>query len=193
MATFSTYNTRMERGITFRRDFVSRFFLAPSASEFVVGVGPKIFLAQSGLPIAINDRIRAYSKAEPLNFMEGPLTAVSGTALTINVDLVGGDTESPFSDWQLLASDDLTGVTILAEMRLSPNSCAGRSRAPVSLNAGLAVDPKTGEFWIGLTPNQSAALTLGTYEFKIVVLLSNAIDKRLLCRGTIEVVNADDV
>jgi hypothetical protein len=190
--TFSTYNTRLERGITFRRDFVSRFFLAPSASELLIAPGAKVFLTQASLPVATSDRIRAYSKAEPSNFMEGPIATLSGTAMTLTIDLISGDTSTPFSDWQLLASDDMTNVTFLAQMKLSPKSCAGRDRAPITLSAAHATDPKTGEFYITLTPTQTAALTLGTYDFYIIALLANGIDKRQMVRGTIEVVDPGD-
>jgi hypothetical protein len=56
----------------------------------VVGPGSATFVTQTGLAYTVGARARASSNATPANFVEGLVTAYSGTSLVINVDTTGG-------------------------------------------------------------------------------------------------------
>lgn len=74
-------------------------YLATSATSVAIGTGSKTFTTQTGLAYTIGARARASSASVPTNYMEGLVTAYSGSALTINVDTSSG-TGSP-ADWDI--------------------------------------------------------------------------------------------
>jgi hypothetical protein len=79
-------------------------YKATSTTSVVVGTGTKTFTTQSGLAYAAGARVRASSNGTPTSWMEGLVTAYSGTNLTFNVDLVSGS--GTLADWNL----NLAGV-----------------------------------------------------------------------------------
>jgi hypothetical protein len=79
-------------------------YKATSTTSLVVGTGTKTFTTQSGLAYAAGARVRASSNGTPTSWMEGLVTAYSGTNLTFNVDLVSGS--GTLADWNL----NLAGV-----------------------------------------------------------------------------------
>lgn len=74
-------------------------YTATSATATVIGTGSKTFATQAGLAYTIGARARAASRSIPGNFMEGLVTAYSGTSLTINADLSNGS--GTLSDWDI--------------------------------------------------------------------------------------------
>jgi hypothetical protein len=52
-----------------------------------IGTGSHTFTTQAGLAYTVGARARVSSNGSPTNWMEGIVTAYSGTSLTINVDL----------------------------------------------------------------------------------------------------------
>ena len=74
-------------------------YTATSATSFLIGTGSKAFTTQAGLAYSVGARVRASSNATPTNFMEGLVTAYSGTTLTVNVDLTGGSGTA--ADWNI--------------------------------------------------------------------------------------------
>lgn len=104
--------------------------LAASATSQTIGTGSKVFTTTAGLPIIVYDvfnssqRYRVYSLANPANFMQGTVSAYSGTSLTIVVDGTGGS--GTFTDWQ-----------IAPEIRLWP----GQSRWLFAQNNVWKLDP----------------------------------------------------
>jgi hypothetical protein len=71
-------------------------YLSTTVSSVTVSTGSKTVTTQSGLAYTVGARTRISSNATPTNFVEGLVTAYSGTSLTINADLTGGS--GSFSD-----------------------------------------------------------------------------------------------
>jgi hypothetical protein len=62
-------------------------YIATSTTSITIGTGPQTFVTQAGLAYTVGARARVSSNGAPTNWMEGVVTAYSGTSLTINVDL----------------------------------------------------------------------------------------------------------
>jgi hypothetical protein len=62
-------------------------YVATSATSVTIGTGSHTFTTQAGLAYTVGVRTRVSSNSAPTNWMEGIVTAYSGTNLTINVDL----------------------------------------------------------------------------------------------------------
>jgi phage gp45-like len=74
-------------------------YTATSASSNTIGTGAKTFTTQSGLAYTVGARARAASHVVPDRWLEGLVTAYSGTTLTITADLIGGI--GTFTDWDI--------------------------------------------------------------------------------------------
>ena len=74
-------------------------YTATSTTSFAVSTGSKSFTTQSGLAYTVGARARAASNGAPSNWMDGQVTAYSGTTLTINVDTTSG--AGSYADWNL--------------------------------------------------------------------------------------------
>lgn len=64
-----------------------------SVTSIAIATGSKTFttnLASTGVAFVVGQRVRVASSASPANWMEGSITAFSGTSMTVNVDLIGG-------------------------------------------------------------------------------------------------------
>lgn len=83
-------------------------YTATSDTSFAIGVGSKAFTTQAGLAYTVGARVRASSAADGNNYMEGLVTAYSGTTLTVNVTLTGGS--GTLTDWNINLAGD-RGVT----------------------------------------------------------------------------------
>lgn len=59
----------------------------------------KVFTTQAGLAYLVGDYVRAKSAANGVNYMEGNVSAYSGTSLSIAVTAIGGS--GTFADWQI--------------------------------------------------------------------------------------------
>lgn len=70
-----------------------------SATSLTIGTGSKVFTTVFNLAYAPGTRLRAASAANAANFMEGDVTSVSGSTLTLNVDATGGS--GTLADWQI--------------------------------------------------------------------------------------------
>lgn len=87
---------------------------ATSTTSFAIGTGSTTFVYTStaaNLGWLIGTRLRAASNAGPTNFMEGLVTAVSNTQVTILVDAIGGS--GTHADWNIFISGSVgaTGAT----------------------------------------------------------------------------------
>jgi hypothetical protein len=80
-------------------------FSGTSATSFSVTTGSKAFTTQADLSLTVGSRIRAASSASPTaNYMEGVITAYSGTTLTVTIDkAVGSGTHT---DWLINLAGD---------------------------------------------------------------------------------------
>ncbi len=70
-----------------------------STTSLTIGTGSKTFTQATGLAYPVGMRLRAASAANATNFMEGEVTAQSGTSLTLNVTTTGGS--GTLTDWQI--------------------------------------------------------------------------------------------
>ena len=86
-------------------------YAATSTTSLAIGTGSKVFTTQAGKPYLVGTRLRASSGADPADYMEGVVTAYSGTSLTINVDNTGGTGTD--ADWNINLAGDVgdTGAT----------------------------------------------------------------------------------
>jgi hypothetical protein len=92
-------------------------YAATSVTSFAVATGSKAFTTQAGLAYTAGARVRVSSAAAPTtNYMEGVVTAYSGTTLTVTVDLVGGS--GTHTDWNinLAGQQGLTGTGTPADV-----------------------------------------------------------------------------
>lgn len=85
-----------------------------STDSVAVGTGAKTFnytVAATNLGWAIGTRLRAASAGTPANYVEGLITAVNNTQVTINSDNFGGAGSS--ADWNITIAGDVgaTGAT----------------------------------------------------------------------------------
>jgi hypothetical protein len=73
-----------------------------SSTSFLIGTGSKAFttnLAATSTAFAVGNRVRVSYTTTPANFMEGSITAFSGTSLTVNVDYIGGS--GTYASWNI--------------------------------------------------------------------------------------------
>ncbi len=178
------------RGATLSKGIRYSSVLCPSSVSAIVQTGSVTFPAQTGLAVAIGQRVRAsvFGPVEdPSIFVEGAVTAYANGQITINADTFGGASGAIYISWKLTASVDLTGGTFSAYMRADPDTCAGRQRTPIPLTINVAGDPTTGVFTIYLSPDQTSALALGDYTYKVLFTPASSSDKLLVVGGTITV------
>jgi hypothetical protein len=70
-----------------------------SSNSLAIATGSKTFTTQSGLGYTVGLRLRAASAGTPTSYMEGIVTAYSGTSLTLSVDATGGS--GSLADWNI--------------------------------------------------------------------------------------------
>jgi hypothetical protein len=189
------YDTTIIRGATFSRAIQYSTSLCQSTTPAAIALGDVTFAAQSGLLVANNNRVRASLAAPPVDdstqFIEGVVfNYTGGASLSIHGDTIGGVAGATYSSWYLTVAISLSGATLTASMRLSPASCAGKARTPVSLTIHIATDPATGVFTLYLTPTQTAALALGDYQYHVLFTPSGSSDKFPILSGTFSVIDA---
>jgi hypothetical protein len=81
---------------------------ATSADTVAIGTGPVTVSTQAGLAYTVGARARIAYQTDPTQWMEGLVTAYSGTALTVNVDL----TSAAVSAAALILPNHLSGLTL---------------------------------------------------------------------------------
>jgi hypothetical protein len=74
-------------------------YAASSTTSLAVAAGSHIFATQSGLAYSAGCRARASSAGTAGAYMEGAVTAYSGTSLTINIDTISGT--GTHADWNI--------------------------------------------------------------------------------------------
>ena len=75
-------------------------YTATSTTSNTIATGSKTFITQSGLAYSVGARVRIASTTTPADYVEGVVTAYSGTSLTVLVDTVGAGT-GPFTSWNI--------------------------------------------------------------------------------------------
>ena len=74
-------------------------YAATSTTSLAIGLGSTAFTTQAGLAYSVGAFTRASSAANGANYMQGLVTAYSGTTLTINVTESGGS--GTHADWNI--------------------------------------------------------------------------------------------
>ena len=109
-----------------------------SSSSVLIGTGSKTFttnLDAMNTAFTVGSRVRVAYTTTPSNFMEGTITAFSGTSMTVNVDVVGGS--GTYAAWSF-TSVGSAGVTSISggTTGLTPNTA---TTGAVTLAGTLAV------------------------------------------------------
>jgi hypothetical protein len=94
--TFSDWNLNVA-------GLIGAGYQATSTSAASIATGPVTVTTQANLAYSNGARVRMAASSAPTNFIEGLCTSYSGTALTINVDLIMGS--GAFTAWTI----NLTG------------------------------------------------------------------------------------
>lgn len=104
-----------------------------SSTALTIGTGSRVFTTQTGMAYQVGTRVRAASAANPSNYMEGIVTAYSGTFLTVNMSRTNG--AGTFSDWMLSVAGDPGAGDMLSTNNLSEVNPA-ISRTNLGLGSG---------------------------------------------------------
>ena len=83
-----------------------------STTSYAVGTGIRTFttnLSATQTAFAVGQRVRVSNPATPSNFMEGPISTFTGTALSVNVDYTGGS--GTYTSWNISAAPGPVGST----------------------------------------------------------------------------------
>jgi hypothetical protein len=126
-----------------------------SATSFTVGTGSKAFTTQAGLAYQVGNYVRASSAANGANYMEGPVTAYSGTTLTINVTKIGGS--GTLNDWAFAVSGAPGAGDLISTNNLSDVSNAGTARSNLGLAIGTNVQAFDAQLFSNIPQNSKSA------------------------------------
>jgi len=116
-----------------------------SASSVLIATGSKVFttnFTNSQTAFAIGTRVRVAYTSIPANFMEGVVTAFSGTTFTVLVDSIGGS--GTFASWTISVagiqgSNGVTSITGTANQVIASASTGAITLSlPQSINSGAA-------------------------------------------------------
>lgn len=110
-----------------------------STTSLLIGAGSKAFTTQAGMAYTVGIRVRAVSAADAANYMDGAVTAYSGTTLTVLVDAVGGS--GTLADWNFgpTGSAGAAGATGASYAATSATSfLIGAGSKAFTTQAGLA-------------------------------------------------------
>jgi len=81
------------------RDLPAVDAIGQSDSMLLIETGSKTFTVPMGMAWTVGSRLRAASRANPNNYMDGNVTFYNGNVLTMNVTNVGGS--GSYDDWNL--------------------------------------------------------------------------------------------
>lgn len=116
-----------------------------SATSVLIATGSKVFttnLTNSQTAFAIGTRVRVAYSSTPANFMEGVVTAFSGTTFTVLVDSIGGS--GTFASWTISVAgiqgaNGVTSITGTANQVIASASTGAITLSlPQSINSGAA-------------------------------------------------------
>jgi hypothetical protein len=120
-----------------------------STTSFAVGTGSKAFTTQAGLALSVGNFVRVSSTSVPTTYMAGPITAYSGTTLTVNVTETAGT--GTIASWTI----GLSGVQ--GNVGLTGNTGPANTLSIGTVTNGTAAATIT-----GTAPNQTLNLVLPT-------------------------------
>lgn len=152
-----------------------------SATSTTIGTGSKTFTANTNAlntAFDIGTRVRLAYSVTPTNYMEGVITAFSGTSMTVDVDAVGGsgtyaswnisvagiagaNTSVPGTNGQVLVSNGSSGFGTPFSLGANVQTFL---TTPTSANLAAAVTDETGTgaLVFGTSPSVSGLTLTGT-------------------------------
>ena len=116
-----------------------------SATSTLIAIGSKTFttnLTNLQTAFVVGTRVRVAYSVTPANFMEGVVTAFTGTTFTVNVDSIGGS--GTFASWTISVagiqgSNGVTSITGTANQVIASASTGAVTLSlPQSINSGAA-------------------------------------------------------
>jgi hypothetical protein len=135
-------------------------FATTSTTSLAIGTGSMAFTTQAGLAYTVGARVRAVSTANTTNWMEGPVSAYSGTTLTIAVDKVNGS--GTIASWNINLTGEPGAGDLSSANNLSDVANAATARANLGIPGRNAII--NGDFRINQRGYASAAaLAAGAY------------------------------
>lgn len=169
------------------------YYNLTSTTSTLIGTGSKTFTvstSSTSSAFTVGTRVRVAYTTTPSNWMEGVITAYSGTSLTVNVDTVGGS--GTYAAWTfsvagvnnsslVVGTTAITGGTttrvlydnagVVGEYSSVPiaNGGTGQATAGAAFNA-LSPITSTGDLILGNGTNSATRLGIGTSGY---VLTSN--------------------
>lgn len=109
-------------------------FAATSASPLTIALGSVTLLTQSGLAYRPGSRVRLISAADPVDYMEGQVTAYSGSSMTVNITRVGPTADGLHADWSIVVAGEPGSGDLLSSLNLADVDDADAAR--MNLGAG---------------------------------------------------------
>jgi hypothetical protein len=145
-----------------------------SATPFGPALGIWTFEIEANLGFAVGDVVRLSSAADPAAWMQGPVTAYLGTALTVDVTAISG--AGDHADW---AVGSIT-PTVIGDMRFGSGQSDYYRDSPEAVATAIWTRLRlwTGEWFINVTegtPYMEAVLGTGKRE-----LIEPALRQRIL-------------
>lgn len=117
-------------------------YTATSATSFAIGTGSKAFTTQTALAYTSGARVRIASSANTDNWMEGLVSAYSGSTLTVTVGLTNGT--GTHTDWNinLAGEQGATGATGGTSYVTAGTIGAGTSGVDIDLTTNSMTVPR---------------------------------------------------
>jgi hypothetical protein len=121
------------------------YYNLTSVSSVAIATGSKTFttnLSNISTAFTVGTRIRVAYVTTPANYMEGVITAFSGTTLVVNVDSIGGS--GTYANWTISVagiqgSNGVTSITGTANQVIASASTGAVTLSlPQSINSGAA-------------------------------------------------------
>jgi hypothetical protein len=116
---------------------------ATSTSSLAIGTGSRAFATQANLAFSVGARVRATNTANTAQWMEGLVTAYSGTTLTVNMDLTNGS--GTIASWNINAAGErgASGAAAAGGGRINSTSSVqiGTGSRTFTVPAGLEIRP----------------------------------------------------
>jgi len=136
-------------------------YTATSSTTVTIGTGIKSFIITSGSAFSTGTRVRAAYTFFPENYMEG-IVAVSGTAMSMDVDAVGGS--GTFSSWSFNVAGNVgaTGPTGATGSTGSTGSTGTTgSTGPTALAVQTGTPSTTDVLWLDTDDPSATMLPVG--------------------------------
>jgi len=139
-------------------------FSGTSATSLTVGTGSKTFTTQAGLAFAVGNTVLIASTANSANYMQGSITAYSGTSMTVNVTSTGGS--GTIAVWAITLVGTVTAtatdgdsIALYSTRALSVDSWATNTQASALATFLLSIyaEPEYRVDSVRVTPATSAA------------------------------------